>query len=148
MFEVRVRYLRVWCQCFPFSLYRFVFQTAHSEIHGGFGKFQYHILIGRPFHYCTTALKNNSLSRGISVFAGFEVALFRVGTWNIIEAIFMYPYLYNYNYIYHFLPAHSLYSLWYLLIYPPQIATIMKPVPFCSMYNPVSHTESLGESRE
>ena len=36
----------------------------------------------------------------------------------------------------------------YLLIYPPQIATVMKPISFCSEYNPVSHTKSLGESRE
>ena len=39
-------------------------------------------------------------------------------------------------------------SLGYLLIYPPQIATVMKPVSFCSKYNPVSHTKSLGESWE
>ena len=39
-------------------------------------------------------------------------------------------------------------SLGYLLIYPPQIATVMKPMSFCSMYSPVSHTKSLGESRE
>ena len=39
-------------------------------------------------------------------------------------------------------------SLGYLLIYPPQIATVMKHVSFCSKYNPVSHTKSLGESRE
>ena len=38
-------------------------------------------------------------------------------------------------------------SLGYLLIYPPQIATVMKPISFCSMYSPVSHTKSLGESR-
>ena len=36
----------------------------------------------------------------------------------------------------------------YLLIYPPQMATVMKPLSFCSKYNPVSHTKSLGESRE
>ena len=36
----------------------------------------------------------------------------------------------------------------YFLIYPPQIATVMKPMSFCSEYNPVSHTTSLGESRE
>ena len=39
-------------------------------------------------------------------------------------------------------------SLGYLLIYPPQIATVMKPISFCSMHSPVSHTKSLGESRE
>ena len=39
-------------------------------------------------------------------------------------------------------------SLGYLLIYPPQIATVMKPMSFCSMYSPVSHIKSLGESRE
>ena len=42
----------------------------------------------------------------------------------------------------------NLYSPGYLLIYPPQIATVMKPISFCSKYNPVSHTKSLGESRE
>ena len=36
----------------------------------------------------------------------------------------------------------------YLLIYPPQIATIMKPISFSSKYSYVSHTKSLGESRE
>ena len=36
----------------------------------------------------------------------------------------------------------------YLLIYPPQIATVIKPISFCSKYNPVSHTKSLGESQE
>ena len=41
-----------------------------------------------------------------------------------------------------------LYSLGYLPIYPPQIATVMKPISFCSMHIPVSHTKSLGESRE
>ena len=40
------------------------------------------------------------------------------------------------------------YSLGYLPIYPPQIATVMKPISFCSMHIPVSHTKSLGESRE
>ena len=39
-------------------------------------------------------------------------------------------------------------SLGYLLIYPPQIATVMKLISFCSKYNPVSHTKSLGESQE
>ena len=39
-------------------------------------------------------------------------------------------------------------SLGYLLIYPPQIATVMKLISFCSKYNPVSDTKSLGESRE
>ena len=39
-------------------------------------------------------------------------------------------------------------SLGYLLIYPPQIATVMKPISFSSKYSPVSHTKSLGESRE
>ena len=42
-------------------------------------------------------------------------------------------------------PQHS---LGYLPIYPPQIATVMKPISFCSMHIPVSHTKSLGESRE
>ena len=36
----------------------------------------------------------------------------------------------------------------YLLIYPPQIATVMKPISFSSKCSPVSHTKSLGESRE
>ena len=40
------------------------------------------------------------------------------------------------------------FSLGYLLIYPPQIATVMKFISFCSKYNPVSHTKSLGESQE
>ena len=31
---------------------------------------------------------------------------------------------------------------------PPQIATVMKPMSFCSKYTPASHTKSLGESRE
>ena len=39
-------------------------------------------------------------------------------------------------------------SLGYLLIYPPQIATVMKLISFCSKYNLVSHTKSLGESQE
>ena len=39
-------------------------------------------------------------------------------------------------------------SLGYLLIYPPQIATAMKLISFCSKYNPVSHTKSLRESQE
>ena len=39
-------------------------------------------------------------------------------------------------------------SLGHLLIYPPQIATVMKPISFSSKYSPVSHTKSLGESRE
>ena len=39
-------------------------------------------------------------------------------------------------------------SLGYLLIYPPQIAAVMKPISFSSTYSPVSHTKSLGESRE
>ena len=40
-------------------------------------------------------------------------------------------------------------SLGYLLIYPPQIATVMKPMSFfCSMYSPISHAKSLGESQE
>ena len=40
------------------------------------------------------------------------------------------------------------YSLGYLLIYPPQIATVMEPISFSSKYSPVSHTKSLGEYRE
>ena len=44
--------------------------------------------------------------------------------------------------------ARSLTSLGYLLIYPPQIATVMKPISFSSKYSPVSHTKSLGESQE
>ena len=39
-------------------------------------------------------------------------------------------------------------SLGYLLIYPPQIATVMELISFCSKYNPLSHTKSLGESQE
>ena len=39
-------------------------------------------------------------------------------------------------------------SLGYLLIYPPQIATVMKLISFYSKYNPVSHTKSLGEYQE
>ena len=31
-------------------------------------------------------------------------------------------------------------SLGYLLIYLPQIATVMKLILFCSLYGPVSHT--------
>ena len=42
----------------------------------------------------------------------------------------------------------SSFSPGYLLIYPPQIAAVMKPISFCSEYNPVSYTKSLGESRE
>ena len=41
-----------------------------------------------------------------------------------------------------------LYSLGYLLIYPLQIATVMKLISFCSKYNPVSQSKSLGESWE
>ena len=44
--------------------------------------------------------------------------------------------------------GHKSTSLGYLPIYPPQIATVMKPISFCSMHIPVSHTKSLGESRE
>ena len=40
------------------------------------------------------------------------------------------------------------FSLGYLLIYPPQIATVMKLISFCSKYNPVSYNKSLGESQE
>ena len=47
----------------------------------------------------------------------------------------------------HFVKLYPL-SLGYLLIYPPQIATVMKLISFCSKYNPVSHTKSLGESQE
>ena len=39
-------------------------------------------------------------------------------------------------------------SLGYALIYPPQIATVMKPISFSSKYSPLSHNKSLGESRE
>ena len=45
-------------------------------------------------------------------------------------------------------PAKVKNSLGYLPIYPPQIATVMKPISFCSMHIPVSHTKSLRESRE
>ena len=44
--------------------------------------------------------------------------------------------------------GQTLSSLGYLLIYRPQIATVMKPVSFSSKYRSVSHTKSLGESRE
>ena len=44
--------------------------------------------------------------------------------------------------------VNSISSLGYLLIYPPQIATVTKLISFCSKYNPVSHTKSLGESQE
>ena len=47
-----------------------------------------------------------------------------------------------------FWPMGKPISLGYLLIYPPQIATVMKLTSFCSKYNPVSHTKSLGESQE
>ena len=40
------------------------------------------------------------------------------------------------------------YSPGYLLIHPPQIATVMKPMSFYFKYNPVSHTKSREESRE
>ena len=45
-------------------------------------------------------------------------------------------------------PCSSHCSLGYLLINPPQIATVMKLISFCSKYNPVSHTKSLGEFQE
>ena len=47
-----------------------------------------------------------------------------------------------------FVMVQSTISLGYLLIYPPQIATVVKLISFCSKYNPVSHTKSLGESQE
>ena len=50
--------------------------------------------------------------------------------------------------VFHVEFSYLCYSLGYLLIYPPQIATIMKLISFCSKYNPVSHTKSLGESQE